>query len=195
MITICLENIVPVKIWIFILFSLTDSVHSKGWTQRLRSILPWFDLLNRNVLILLNHLRWSSLQGTFFRKPKGAENCHITWCAPPKHTYQLLLQNTNLDSELFCEIPLAQPKSIQLWTERVTSCSVPCRYGTLRTARHILDEDFCLWRTCWMLPRWPFDCVQSCPCVGMAACLCTKCYASFTEVEVPSKMDLAGQPA
>lgn len=34
MITICLGNIVPVKIWIFILFSLTGSVHWRGWTQR-----------------------------------------------------------------------------------------------------------------------------------------------------------------
>lgn len=34
MITICLGNI-PVKIWIFVLFSLTGSVHWRGWTQRL----------------------------------------------------------------------------------------------------------------------------------------------------------------
>lgn len=40
MITICLGNIIPVKIWIFVLFSLTGSVHWRGWTRDYKAFHP-----------------------------------------------------------------------------------------------------------------------------------------------------------
>lgn len=84
MITICFRNIIPVKKRIFILFPWLVQFFGGAWTQRLWSISPWFNLLYRNVLIWLNHLRRSLLQGTFFGKPKGEEGCHILQCAAPK---------------------------------------------------------------------------------------------------------------
>lgn len=92
MITICFRNIIPVKKRIFILFSLAGSVLWGGagprnlWISE-GSILPWFNLLNRNVLIWLNHLRRSLLQGTFFGKPKGEEGCCILCTSQKCNSY------------------------------------------------------------------------------------------------------------
>lgn len=95
MITICFGNIIPGKKRIFVFFSLAGSVHGGGWTQRLWSISPCFNLLNRKVLIWLNHLRRSLLLGTFFGKPKGEEGCHVLRCAPPKSATVTFTQHSS----------------------------------------------------------------------------------------------------
>lgn len=153
MITICFSNIIPVKKRILILFFLAGSVHWEGWTQRLWSISPLFNLLNENVLILLNHLRRSLLQGPFFGKPeRGRRLPHNVVCTSQKCNscfYRALIWHQS------CLVRLWQSPNPSGFAMKFLSY----RHGTLRAARHILDSDVCLWKTYWMLLRWPFDCV------------------------------------